>query len=249
MFLELCPQTSNVLGVSKGACLQAQNMGSDTKLQNELLKEEKGEHEIYSHAIRYILLKSLDESSLCVGSAFFDKLRRGVFFETYLVTHMLSSFFFRKEFEEILERRFETNSECEIEDVKFLLSRCALLSPVPTYSNFVLVASFLTAAVRMDFNDFNCFDILYISEFCLSVLYRRRFWKIFQSPGDYWRLKIFCDEFLEKCQPTHSKLTELKKTSFGENWRNQIQSCMEDNNVSFPLEESEIEMFKNASLG
>ncbi|GFU46039.1 hypothetical protein TNCV_4692261 [Trichonephila clavipes] len=140
-----------------------------------------------------------------------------------------------------------TYSDCDTEYVQFLLSRCTLLCPVPTYSTFVLVVAFLTLAVIGDVDGLDCFNIMFLSEFCLSVLYRRKFWKIFQSAKDYEKLKKFCDEFRKHFKPTRSSMTELRTTSTGQNWRNFIRRSMEASGDSFPLEESEIEMFKYAS--
>ncbi|GFV06262.1 hypothetical protein TNCV_915561 [Trichonephila clavipes] len=172
-------------------------------------EEEKGMHDKYLHITRYLLLNSLEESSFGIDAPFHYELEKLDFYGIYVVTNMLAFCVFNNVFKKILEKRDEiklysrTDSDCDTSDVQFLLSRCTLLCPVPTYYNFVLVVAFLTLVVFMDIDILNCFQTMYISEFCLSVLHRRTFWKIFQSEEDYKKLKIFCDEFRKRALIRH----------------------------------------------
>ncbi|GFY46602.1 hypothetical protein TNIN_66971 [Trichonephila inaurata madagascariensis] len=212
------PSTS---GVSQDKCLLG--------LWTQELAEKEEEKDVplkYLHITRYLLLNSLDESPFCLDPLFFDELEKNEFYGIYVVTNMLAFCIFNNVFKKILEKREEiksyskTNSDCDTSDVQFLLSRCAFLCPVPTYSNFVLVVAFLTLVVFMDIDILNCFHTMYISEFCLSVLYRRKFWQIFQSEKNYKELKYLCNGFRKHFNLTHSAMTELRNTSVGENWMN-----------------------------
>ncbi|GFY67834.1 hypothetical protein TNIN_118551 [Trichonephila inaurata madagascariensis] len=238
MDIAMCLEDSNERCVSLEMRLQTQNMGPSNS--------KEGMHDKYSQIIRYLLLKSLEESSYG-DSPPLDDLEGIEIFGIHFVINMLALRLFNKEFENILERRYQKDPYCETEDVQFFLSRCVLLCPVPTYFNFVLVVAFLTKVVIVDVDDLDCFDIMYMSEFCLDVLYRRIFWKIFQSEEDFEKLNIFCDEFRKKFALTFSTIIELRSTPLCENWINLIQNCLNAPDVGFPLEESEITMFRNAS--
>ncbi|GFX75072.1 uncharacterized protein TNCV_4064741 [Trichonephila clavipes] len=224
----------------------------------ELVEKEEGKGVPiqYLYLTRYFFLHSLIGSPYCVDASFFEGFEMFDIYGIYLVINKLAFSIFHKEFEEILGKRYakksynatDSDSDCETdsssdddqEDIKYILSRCTLLCPVPTRSNFVLVVAFLIRVVMMDIKILDCFHTLYICEYFLKVLYKRTFWKIFQSEEDFNKLKCFCDGF---CKLKYSSLTELRNTPFGENWINLVQSCMEVSDVSFSLENSEKEIF------
>ncbi|GFX88878.1 hypothetical protein TNCV_2575851 [Trichonephila clavipes] len=244
--VEMGPEASNVRGVSQEACLQNQNMGSyDSEAQNGSLVEVDMQDK-YSCLMRCVLLMCLEDSHVFSQFPFIRELEENVeFYAIYEVIHLLAMGTFRKKFNEILERRTEINANIDMDHAQFLLSRCVLLCREPTYPTFVLVVAFLTNVLILDVDDLECFKVAYITEFCLSVLYRRIFWKIFRSREDYRRLHFFCKQFNKKFGQC-SAMIKLPKTSVNVNWQKLIQGCIEDPNIEFPLEESEIEMFNKA---
>ncbi|GFQ90122.1 hypothetical protein TNCT_86181 [Trichonephila clavata] len=239
-YLEVCPEASSFSGVSQNICLVAKN------------EEEKGMNDKYLNMIRYLLLKSLSQCPSSAGKLFYE-LENNEFCEIYSVANLLTINFFSEKFEKLREKRneiesaSEADSDYKLEGIKFLLSRCALLCPVPTYSNFVLVVAFLIKVVIMDIDVLDCYKTMYTSEFCLRVLHRRILWKIFQSENVYKNLKTFCADFGNVFIPKGSMATILWNNSLRENFLIQVQNCIEDTDISFPLEESEIEVFRNDS--
>ncbi|GFQ86830.1 hypothetical protein TNCT_512061 [Trichonephila clavata] len=242
---EMCPEDSNVPGVAQEVCLQKQNMGSsDSETQNGLLEEEDM-HGRYSRMTRYLLLMSLEECTSYSRLPFFHELEDIEFYGISAVTNYIRLCLFREEFSKILEKRNEKNTYCEVKHVEFLLSRCVLLCPLPTYPRFVLVVAFLINVIILDVDNIECFRITYLAEYCLNVLYGRMFSKIFRSREDYQCLKNFCHRFyrqLELC----STMSELRKTPVFVTWRKLIQGCIEDSDGFFPFKQSEINLYFKA---
>ncbi|GFY40828.1 hypothetical protein TNIN_52371, partial [Trichonephila inaurata madagascariensis] len=158
-----------------------------------------------------------------------------------LVVNILSTIF-QEDFDKILEEDYPI--DCELDYSKFLLSRCELLCPEPTYSSFLLVSAFLDNLIVCEAGDQECFETLYISEFCLLVLYRRLFWKIFNSEEGHQNLKKFCDEF-HKNFTDDSTLSDLRNTCVGLNWIKVVQDCVNATDVHFSLEDVDIKQFEN----
>ncbi|GFY59511.1 hypothetical protein TNIN_34211 [Trichonephila inaurata madagascariensis] len=243
--VEMGPETSNVRGVSQEVCLQNQNTGFYDSVTQNGTQVEVDMQEKYSCLMRCFLLKSLDDCEVYSRLPFIHELENVEFYEIYEMINLLAMGVFYKQFNKILERRNEINANIDMDHAQFLLSRCVLLCREPTYPTFVLVVAFLSNVLILDVDDLECFKVAYITEFCLSVLYRRIFWKIFRSREDYRRLQFFCIKFNKKFG-LHSAFTKLPKASVYVNWKKLIQDCIEDPNIEFPLEESEIEMFRNA---
>lgn len=133
-------------------------------------------HCIYSWVTRYLLLDTLGGCPVYSRIDCFLELSNDELNEISRTLGILIGRFFAKEFQKILEGFKEVT---EIAYAEFIFSRCALLCQEPTtYSSFLLVAAFLSNLVLMNVNDLSCFRILYISEFCFNVLYRRLFWKV-----------------------------------------------------------------------
>ncbi|GFQ81415.1 hypothetical protein TNCT_71071 [Trichonephila clavata] len=242
---EMCLEASNVRDVSQEVCLQNRKIGSsDSEAQNGIPVQEDM-RDRFSCVTKYLLLMSLDDCSIYSRLPFMHELEDIEFFGIYEVTNLLALCLFREDFNRILERRSEINTESEMDHAQFLLSRCVLLCREPTYPRFVLTVAFLSNVVVLDVDDLECFRVAYIAEFCLNVLYRRIFWKIFRSREDYQKLRIFCHEFYKQFDLC-SAITELRKAPFYVTWQKLIQGCIEDPKIIFPFEESEIEMFCNA---
>ncbi|GFY74802.1 hypothetical protein TNIN_78771 [Trichonephila inaurata madagascariensis] len=150
---------------------------------------------------------------------------------------------FCAEFDKILESGDDISLDPEIEYAQFLLSRCKLLCLEPTYSSFLLVSAFLT---RANFaGNIECFRTLYITEFCFLVLYRRVFWKIFNSFEGFQNLHKFCDEF-HKNFTVDSTLSDLRNTSIGAHWRHTVLHSVDATDESFnsSLEDEEVKSFE-----
>ncbi|GFQ73659.1 hypothetical protein TNCT_383621 [Trichonephila clavata] len=115
---------------------------------------------------------------------------------------------------------------------------------MPTYSSFVLVVAFLIKVVITGV------DVFWTATTLCTYL---NFALVFHIEEDFpvYRRLLEIENFLVYFEKLyilrHSTVQELWNTSLSENWKNLIQSCLEDTNVSFPLEESEIEIFRNAS--
>ncbi|GFS70915.1 hypothetical protein NPIL_61971 [Nephila pilipes] len=155
--------------------------------------------------------------------------------------HLMQSFY--QDFENMTELYKEDFIESpEIEYAECLLSKCVALCGEPTYFKFMLVASFLSDLVIKIFNYCGCFRILYITEFCFDVLYRRVFRKIFKSQEDYEKLLSFCNEFNEHMEPDPT-VGNLCYIFHGKNLTKQVGITNFADN-SFSLKKSERELFK-----
>ncbi|GFT65742.1 hypothetical protein NPIL_190221 [Nephila pilipes] len=200
--------------------------------------------EDYSNLTRYILLRSLSD---CVSpESVRVHLEKMKISENRVVLEMIDTLvdnFFFFDFEKIIETNGEKFGESsEIECAEFFLSPCLTLSGEPTHCSFMVVASFLSHLVFIFFNEFGCFRILYVLEFCFDVLYRRLFRKVFKSKEDYESLLIFCREFKERV----ARKTMLNKVCITcvENWTDRVKDCVNILVDTFYLEESERELFQ-----
>lgn len=198
----------------------------------------------YSSLSRYLLLASIIPSD--IPSRVLCELESMVFpshSETNEVMMVVMNFFYN-DFGKILDADGGNLRSSEIDYAKFLLSRCLVLCDKPTYINFMLVAAFLSYAVFSNFDDVKCYRILYISEFCFYVLYRRKFWKVFESKEDYEKLQTFCHEFGKSTTPNPT-LREMSNTAFGLKWISLVRDCINVSSDNFSLEESEVKLFDN----
>ncbi|GFQ69888.1 hypothetical protein TNCT_50391 [Trichonephila clavata] len=199
----------------------------------------------YFDMTRFVLLKSLSICSISPKFNFLlDEVPRHELSDVADVVQKLL-LIFRADFDKILESGDDVSRDPEIKRAEFLLSRCKLLCLEPTYSSFLLVSAFLNNLILSDGENIECFQILYITEFCLLVLYRRLFWKIFNSKDSYVNLQKFCEQF-QKSFTLDSTLSDLGKTTVGENWINSVQRSVDTtDNLNFSLEDFEVNSFED----
>ncbi|GFQ79897.1 hypothetical protein TNCT_517281 [Trichonephila clavata] len=149
---------------------------------------------------------------------------------------------FRDYFIEIFESIEDEMDSFEMECATSILSRCVILVGEPSVFTFLLVAAFLDRVIFEGINQYHCFRVLPICEFCLEVLYKRLFHKVFVSQKAYELMVLYCDS-LRKEMPDPT-LEEFQKTCFGQSYTNIVKKCVEVNSyASFTLTDSEKEMF------
>ncbi|GFU26192.1 hypothetical protein NPIL_458181 [Nephila pilipes] len=236
---------SNISDVQK-ICFQFQNSSSFDSEKERAMSMQKIDDldPVYSNIARYSLLRSLIPSSISNRICFYLQTMKSEFFAVSRINALVGHFFYY-DFENIIGLNVEKSNGSEIEFSEFFLSRCLTLCGEPTFSNFILVASFLSYLVYSFFNEHGCFRVMYIIEFCFVVLYRRIFWKIFKSREDFKKLLVFCDEFVNQME-TDATLSGLFNTLYGQNWIVRVNDAINNIDDVFSLTESEIELFKNS---
>ncbi|GFY70492.1 hypothetical protein TNIN_41511 [Trichonephila inaurata madagascariensis] len=145
-------------------------------------------------------------------------------------------------FNEILESIKDEMDSFEMECATSILSRCVILASEPSMFTFLLVAAFLNRVIFESINEFGCFRILPISEFCFEVLYKRLFHTVFVSERAYEYMFSYFETFRKETpDPT---LEEFQETRLGQFYTYVIKKCVEANiDASFTLTDSEEEMY------
>lgn len=108
---------------------------------------------------------------------------------------------FNQEFKELFHLELKFILEQQVSRIKFILSRCLAMCDEPSYKNFVFVCAFIFHMIFCWFTERHCYQIIIECQFCLYALYKRKFWKIFQTPEDYTELKSVCNELNEIISP------------------------------------------------
>lgn len=216
------------------------------RLQNVIPKEEADDiHYVYSSVTRYLLLKTLSFSEIPSNISFIKEMKPNEFSVISKVMGCLGKTFFHDDFVKILDAGEGKISISDVVFAEFLISRCLMLCGGElTHVTFTLVAAFLSNLVSIDVCELDCFHTLYICEFCLKILYRRMFWKIFQSKEDYEKLRTFCEEFFKSIEQGMT-LNEFQNTDYGSKWCNLVRKCIDTTEDRFWLEDLEIEVFEN----
>ncbi|GFT53038.1 hypothetical protein NPIL_354221 [Nephila pilipes] len=197
----------------------------------------------YSRITRYLLLQTLIACEVPQPiRTFLETMECKDNLTVYKMNCVLTTLF-NDDFQKMLNANEEKLSGTEIECAEFFLSRCVMLCGEPSYSSFMLVATFLSYLVLDFFNECGCFRILHITEFCFDILYRRIFQRLFQSQEDCRNLLLFCDEFNEQMEPD-PKLSALLNTLEGFNLMHYVIDSINATCSSFCLTESEKEVFK-----
>ncbi|GFT49041.1 hypothetical protein NPIL_258681 [Nephila pilipes] len=197
----------------------------------------------YSRIGRYLLLQTVIASDVPQPiQTFVETMECQENFSVYKMICVLSKLF-DDDFQKMLNANEEKLSGTEIECAEFFLSRCVMLCGEPSYSSFMLVATFLSYLVLDFFNECGCFRILHITEFCFDILYRRIFQSLFQSQEDCRNLLLFCDKFNLQMEPV-PKLSALLNTFEGFNWMHYVIDSSNATCSSFCLTASEKEVFK-----
>lgn len=232
--------------ISREISLQVQNMQfCACNKQNAILEEENySRHFKYSCIIRFLLLEKVYFSAISERLLFLNKLEHPseeLDRISSVVCALKNSFFL--DFQKIINTDKDKFELSEMEFAKCLLSRCVFLCHETTYFHFLLVAAFLDTLVFNYVDDFECFRILYISEFCFNILYRRIFWKILETEEDFLKLVKFCIEFLEKFT-LNSRLIEIENTVVRKRWVGRVKNCLNDMDVHFNFKKSEVELFE-----
>ncbi|GFS76624.1 hypothetical protein NPIL_80691 [Nephila pilipes] len=238
------PKISNLCDISQERVLQTENM--------HLLDSEKGnpmsDHGIegidisYYRLTRYLLLMSLTQTDISDRMRdLFEPMWYNELARAYEVVWDFAKVFY-KDFEEILQVHEDALTDSGIKNAAFFISRCLLLYRKPTYANFVLIATFLCYIASAFYADTKCFRILYACEFCFVVLYKRKFWKVFNSQENCKKFLLFCDELNEQnCgKPKPAQLN----TAFFESWIKLVKGSIYVAVDSFILNDSEVKLFK-----
>lgn len=231
-------EPSNVCSISREIRLQNENV---------ILKEEIDDiHYVYLFVTRYLLLKTLSLSSISPNITFIKEMKPNEFLGVCKMMDGFSWSLFDEEYGEITDAWVgETNALFDIDCVEKIVSRCLMLCDGESTSiHFVLVAGFLSYLISIDYRDMDCFQMLYISEFCLEILYRRIFWKVFKSKEGYDNLRSFCDEFNERSY--NATVRELLNTNIGIRCMKLLRDCIDATEDRFWLDESELELFRNS---
>ncbi|GFQ73661.1 hypothetical protein TNCT_383631 [Trichonephila clavata] len=200
----------------------------------------------YQRLKRYLLLEpliaTLIPQEICKE---LEHMTKPAYFGIEIVIGDLGVYLFYGEFEKIVSASAEIFRSSEIECAEFLLSRCLRLcdESEPTFFNFLLVAAFLSESVLNSFRDCKCYRILYIGDFCFEVLYKRLFWKVFESREVCEKLELFCQEFF-KLFPPDSMQDEFQDSIFGKYCIYFVEERINVHNDSFYLNESELELFE-----
>ncbi|GFU63037.1 hypothetical protein NPIL_549931 [Nephila pilipes] len=219
--------------------VKIQNMQlMDCKNGNATLLEEIEDVDyIYSCIIRYLLLQTVMASTvpqrICARFRVLDNNKLSGVSEVINVIDL----FFYDDFGEMCLSRGS-----ELERAEFYLSRSVVLCGEPTYSNFLLVAAFVTHIFLHSVYVVPCIRTLFLCEFIFDVLYRRIFRKIFDVEG-YKKLMSFCNDF-NNSLTTESSLSDLENTKFGAKWISQVKNITNIVGDSFSLSKSEVEMFR-----
>ncbi|GFT97104.1 hypothetical protein NPIL_475131 [Nephila pilipes] len=197
----------------------------------------------YSRITRYLLLQTLIACEVPQPiRTFLETMECKDNLTVYKMNCVLTTLF-NDDFQKILNANEEKLSGTEIECAEFFLSRCVMLCGEPSYSSFMLVATFLSYLVLDFFNDCGCFRILHITEFCFDILYRNTFWKLFQSQEDYKNLQLFCDKFNLQMGPELT-LSDLQNIFKRFNWMHFVVDSVNATCSSFRLTASEKKVFK-----
>ncbi|GFS62012.1 hypothetical protein TNIN_322821 [Trichonephila inaurata madagascariensis] len=174
-----------------------------------------------------------------------EVMRNPACFEVEVVAAELGEYLFNDKFEKEFKAFFDIFNLSEIKFAEFLLSQCIRLcdESEPTHFHFLLVVAFLKVLVINFFHEYQCFRILYISNFCLDVLYDRVFGKVFESKEFYDNFKLFCQEFLKRFPPD-TEHREFKDSNDGKYYIDFVEERFNVNSNSFSLNESEVKSFE-----
>ncbi|GFS46077.1 hypothetical protein NPIL_381171 [Nephila pilipes] len=236
---EIRTVVSNVNDISTELCVHIQNMqllNFENGSANPLEEIEDVDY-IYSCIIRYLLLQTVMASTvpqrICARFRVLDNNKLSRVSEVINVIDL----FFYDDFGEMC-----LSSGSELERAEFYLSHSVVLCGEPTYSNFLLVAAFVTHIFLHSVYVVPCIRTLFLCEFIFDVLYRRIFWKVFNVEG-YKKLMSFCNDF-NNSLTTESSLSDLENTKFGAKWVSQVKNITNIVGDSFSLSKSEVEMFR-----
>ncbi|GFY76145.1 hypothetical protein TNIN_447601 [Trichonephila inaurata madagascariensis] len=196
----------------------------------------------YSALVRFLVLEgSVPETISLELLSELNNMNMPQFFGFEGVVCMFGNLF-DPYFNEILESIGDEIDSFEMECATSILSRCVILAGEPSVFTFLLVAAFLHTVIFEGINEYSCFRILPISEFCFEVLYKRLFHTVFVSERVYEYMFSYFDTFRNKTPaPT---LEEFQETRLGQFYTDLIKKCVEVNiDASFTLTDSEKEMY------
>ncbi|GFU81955.1 hypothetical protein TNCV_547801 [Trichonephila clavipes] len=146
---------------------------------------------------QYLMLKSLISTGISQDIKELETRINSDYFGIELVAQEIRDNLFVGEYEPIFETIGEMFHRSNKDCAKFIMSHCIILcNSEPTCFNFLLVTAFLYETVSHFYLKYKCFRMIYISDFCLRVLFVTKFWKIFKYREDIEKLKLFCEEFV-----------------------------------------------------
>ncbi|GFU32815.1 hypothetical protein NPIL_317801 [Nephila pilipes] len=192
-------------GVPKptGSCHILIGLSSETKEQtsqelenNEQLPEDEPEVQ-FMYLIHYLVSMSLED-------CFYPDETDGWIFHAYdTIRETLEylHYVFMKQIEEIFHSNTETILGSRITSVQFLLSRCLAICEEPSNLSLLMVWNFIYDILFYWVFERACHRIFFDCEFCLSALYKRKFWKIFRSKEDFDIFVSFSQKLLEVLKP------------------------------------------------
>ncbi|GFY64776.1 hypothetical protein TNIN_297461 [Trichonephila inaurata madagascariensis] len=178
----------------------------------------------YSALVRFLVLEgSVPETISLELLSELNNMNMPQFFGFEGVVCMFGNLF-DPYFNEILESIGDEIDSFEMECATSILSRCVILAGEPSVFTFLLVAAFLHTVIFEGINEYSCFRILPISEFCFEVLYKRLFHTVFVSERVYEYMFSYFDTFRNKTPaPT---LEEFQETRLGQFYTDLIKNVL-----------------------